>query len=126
MKRIWLGSILCLASTLACGNTSAPSGGGGAGGGGGEPVGGLMGGFPPSVCNVDASCTAGDDVACVCNGCDPAGCYSPDASPPIQSDCTCAACADDVSCDGCDENGVCDPFFERCNCIDCAGFPTCQ
>jgi hypothetical protein len=114
------------ALTAGCGDTSAAGGAGGAFvhndfGGLPEPP------FPPSTCYLDPQCVdPADEVACACNGCNPAGCYEPTASPPIESDCTCPICRDSESCNGCVPDGLCDPFIERCDCIDCAGFPSCQ
>lgn len=95
--------------------------------GGAPPVGGNGGsggagaGGPGGECVLDPECPNPDLNSCICNGCDPAGCYDPDADPPVASDCTCGVCAGDPSC-GCDQDGVCDPFLEGCDCADCDAF----
>lgn len=127
MMRFGSSLIACALAVTGCGESSGTGGAGSVSFGGRPPEGGaLIGGFPPATCYVDAQCGAGDEATCACQGCNPDGCYAPDASPPIESDCTCPVCAGHESCSPCDENGVCDPFLETCTCIDCAPFPACQ
>ncbi len=109
------------------GEGGANAGGGAAGGeagGAADPNGGSpgTGGAPASTCLVGPDCTNPDPMTCSCMGCDPNGCWDPMATPPIVSDCTCPVCDDRVASCGCVDDGICDPFTERCDCIDCMSF----
>ncbi len=78
----------------------------------------------PFTCNdaALAGCTDEDAVTCTCEACDPGnGCEG-------SEDCTCPDCAADAFCsnpDNCANDGLCDPYFEGCGCLDCADHPLC-
>ena len=132
-----IGALLVACGDGGTGGSGGASGGGNTGGAplggdpgtggdpsnGGAPLGGNPGngGAPAGDCFLDPQCPNADLATCTCNGCDPLGCYDPEADPPIASDCTCPICDDDPLC-GCDDDGVCDPFLENCACADCAAY----
>ncbi len=57
---------------------------------------------------------------CVCFGCNTTACTA-------ETDCVCPICATDNFCSRhCSDDGVCNPFFENCQCADCIATPVCH
>jgi len=127
---------------LGGGTAGTPSGGGGASGGatggvgpgatGGTPSDGAAGtaGKAPFQCfdvsKIQPSCFYPEPANCLCQGCDPSGiCY--DSGQQLWfSDCVCAACKNEPNCmTVCDADGLCNPYYEGCGCVDCADHPQC-
>lgn len=119
----------CLANQ---GEGGGDTGGGGAGGGGATTSTTAQGtsssstGGPAYVCeSAEAQgglgCPDADPDNCVCYGCDAS------ASCTAEVDCTCTQCANDSFCgSNCLDDGVCNPYFEGCQCADCASIPQCN
>lgn len=134
----------------AGGTTTSSTGGGGAGGGeggqgggeagaGGGASGGGGGGSSSgafSCVDLDAlsptidfpACDAPDAAECLCEGCvDDGVCFS--AEQLIADDCVCPDCQANAHCSNpanCQDDGVCDPYFEGCVCADCSDHPLCK
>lgn len=89
------------------------------------------------LCTDDGSCNfapgSGEDCSCTdCHtgyqGCIGLGsnCDDPeddehDTSCNVGESCVCAECQEEAACQDCDNNGVCNPAFENCDCADCQG-----
>ncbi|MFT5432482.1 MAG: hypothetical protein ACI9OJ_003181, partial [Myxococcota bacterium] len=70
------------------------------------------------VCDYDDFCTVG--TGCVCLACSNDG-FCSDAE-----DCVCPDCTEAGFCSGgCQNDGVCSPYYEGCSCADCAQHPSC-
>ncbi|MCA9718726.1 MAG: hypothetical protein KC468_28920, partial [Myxococcales bacterium] len=67
-------------------------------------------------------CDQYDPVTCVCDGCDGDGECTQD------EDCVCPDCTNQNYCRGnqCMNDGLCHPYFEGCECQDCASHPQCN
>lgn len=132
--RVWVtGGLLAL--LVGCSGTSGTSNGGsGEGGafggglnsGGGLSTGGSLnvggaGGTLELTCSVDnAECDAALGPECLCVGCDGATCE--------EVDCVCPQCAGDIEIcadEFCNDDGICEPLNEKCDCSDCAIHPEC-
>jgi hypothetical protein len=78
---------------------------------------------PPLMCDdveADASCVDADAASCTCQACDMGG------GCEASEDCVCPDCAMDAFCAApCAPDGVCDPYNEGCNCVDCLNHPLC-
>ncbi|MCA9598631.1 MAG: hypothetical protein KC776_35215 [Myxococcales bacterium] len=126
-------------TTIGCSNTGGtPSGGTSGGGTGGAGLsggtGGGTGGAPAFTCvdvntipgEFQVKCWAQDQASCSCLGCDNTYCYDPANGDPV-SDCTCPSCWNEAYCyDYCENDGVCNPFYEGCGCQDCWYHPSCN
>lgn len=120
----------------AGGTTSGGSGGVGAGGagtggtgagGGGVGASGGTSGFACTNISQLPDCSFPNQTLCICQGCDPIFCTDPIFGDPI-SDCVCPSCWNDPDCSGskyCVNDGLCDPFGEGCDCVDCYDHPAC-
>ena len=124
-------------SSTSSSSSSTSGGGGGAGGGGGSAGGGggaSSGG--PIQCmdlstlspNVDfPPCNLQDQQACLCEGCtDDDICFN--AQTQQADDCVCADCHDSQTRNApsaCNNDGLCNPYYEGCVCADCANHPKC-
>jgi hypothetical protein len=78
-------------------------------------------GGDPFMCDLSNFCFdfQGDLDTCTCVGCNTNGyCTQSD-------DCVCPDCANSNACSSCDQDGLCDPYYEACSCSDCAGHPMC-
>ncbi len=129
-------------STAGAGGGTGGAGGsvGGAGGTGGSVGGGGSGGAGGSVLfqcvdvktiepTIDfPGCDNLDQSKCLCEGCKADGiCFNP--SMKIADDCVCPDCAADPYCSdpkSCEQDGICNPYFEGCACADCADHPSCS
>ncbi|MFO7563263.1 MAG: hypothetical protein R6X02_11520 [Enhygromyxa sp.] len=77
---------------------------------------------PNFMCVLDDWCDEYDPQNCVCEGCNTNGYCSDD------EDCVCPDCSDLPECKGsnCYDGGLCHPYWEGCECADCAGHPLCS
>ena len=73
------------------------------------------------VCQLDDWCADPDLDACLCEGCWNDGFCTDD------EDCICPDCQNVSACNGenCIDTGNCFPYWESCNCNDCADHPLC-
>ncbi len=134
------GSSSSTSSSSSSSSSSTSGGGGGAGGSGGGGGGGggssssTSGG--PIQCmdlstlspNVDfPPCNLQDQQACLCEGCtDDNVCFN--AQTQQADDCVCLDCHDSQTCNApsaCNNDGLCNPYYEGCACADCANHPEC-
>ncbi len=120
----------------AAGGIGGAGGAGGAGGVGGSTANGGAGGSVPLVC-VDVKtieptidfpgCDALDQSKCQCEGCKNDGvCFN--EAKKMADDCVCPDCVADPFCShpkSCNQDGLCNPYFEGCACVDCASHPSC-
>jgi hypothetical protein len=69
-----------------------------------------------------AQCSIANQNGCVCYGCP-----NPNGICENNEDCVCPDCTNESFCGGsnCENDGLCDPYFEGCSCADCAGHPAC-
>jgi hypothetical protein len=104
----------------ASGSGGISGAGGSSGGGSGGVV--ATGGAAPFTCQLPTGCYFGNLKDCVCEGCFPT-CIGP-SWDPYESDCVCNECWGHPSC-GCNNDGLCNPSLEGCNCADCAKHPWC-
>lgn len=79
-------------------------------------------GDPNFECQLDDWCDEPDLNACLCEGCNNNGFCSDN------EDCICPDCENANACNGnnCIDTGNCFPYWESCNCSDCAGHPMCS
>jgi hypothetical protein len=79
-------------------------------------------GDPNFMCQLDDWCDEPDLDTCTCEGC------QNDNFCSDNEDCICPDCLDVNACNGdnCVNTGNCFPYWESCNCPDCAGHPMCS